>query len=314
MKGRLLVTGADGFVGRWLVRAARGDGWQVLASILPGSEAPAEWSENGSADPVEVTRADLRDDADLARLAATAPDALIHLAAIASGSAARRDPAEALRVNSTGAGLLAEQLAQTSSPRFLLVSSAEVYGGGYGGPIRETSPRRPVSPYGTSKAEAELALLEAHDRVGLPVIVARAFPHTGPGQSATYVLPALTERLREARRTGRTSIPVGNLDAIRDFLDVRDVVRAYLLLIAHGEAGEIYNVASGTGRRLADCFDKLARIIGVEARPEPDAALLRSDDIPALIGDPAKLKRATGWHPAISFEQTLQDLVNAQAH
>jgi GDP-4-dehydro-6-deoxy-D-mannose reductase len=108
-------------------------------------------------------------------------------------------------------------------------------------------------------------------------------------------------------------VRTGNLSAARDFLDVRDVVRAYLLLLDRGVAGETYNVASGVGHRLSDCFEMLARIIGVDARAESDAALLRPGDIAVLIGDATKLRQATGWSPQIPFERTLQDLVDAQA-
>jgi GDP-4-dehydro-6-deoxy-D-mannose reductase len=108
-------------------------------------------------------------------------------------------------------------------------------------------------------------------------------------------------------------VKAGNLDAVRDFLDVRDVVRAYLLLLDRGLSGEVYNVASGVGRRLTDCFGMLARLMDVAAVAEPDAALVRPGDIPVLIGDATKLRTATGWSPEIAFERTLEDLVHAQA-
>jgi len=308
---RLLITGADGFVGRWLVRAARAAGTPVVAAIMPGADPPKEWSSvEGS---IEVVRANLLDDGDVQRLADLRPDAVVHLAAVASGAEARKDPAAALAVNSAATTLLAALLATTSKPRFLLVSTGEVYGPGHDGPIAESAPLQPNSPYGTSKASAEKALRAMSDRGALPVIVARPFPHTGPGQSTVYVLPALAARLREAKRAGSHVVTAGNLTAIRDFLDVRDVVRAYLRLLDQGVPGDDYNVASGVGHRLSDCFAALARLIGVDAHTEQDAALMRPGDIPVLIGDAAKLRQATGWSPEIPFERTLQDLVNAQA-
>ncbi|HEY4321802.1 MAG TPA: NAD-dependent epimerase/dehydratase family protein [Gemmatimonadales bacterium] len=305
---RLLVTGADGFVGRWLVRAALRRGHDVIASILASAPPPAEWR-----DRVAVVTADLRVPADYDLLAAERPDTVVHLAAIASGAEARRDPDAAMQVNEGGTALLVQQLARTSRPRFLLVSTAEVYGAGHDGPIAETAALAPVSPYGLSKVGAEHAALAELQSSGLPVIIARPFPHTGPGQSPTYVLPALATRLLEAKRTGALTVPTGNLTAVRDFLDVRDVVEAYLLLVEAGEAGTVYNVGSGIGRRLSTCFADLAGIIGTPANAVPDAALLRPDDIPVLIGDATRLRQATGWAPSIPFEQTLQDLVNAQA-
>lgn len=311
---RLLITGADGFVGRWLVRTARAEGASVVAVIVPDASPPAEWqASDGGALPVRTLVADLRDPEAVKRVAKARPDAVVHLAAIASGAVARRDPAAAIVLNRDATVALAAALSGTSRPRFLFVSTAEVYGSGHPGPIAESAPVNPCSPYAASKAEAERALAAASRADGLPVMVARAFPHTGPGQTSTYVLPALARRLLEARRTGSNTVKTGNLAAVRDFLDVRDVVRAYLLLLEHGRPGETYNVASGIGRRLSDCFDMLARLVGIEARAEPDASLLRPADIPVLIGDPTRLRAATGWSAAIPFERTLQDLVNAQA-
>ena len=310
---RLLITGADGFVGRWLVREARAVGIPVVAAILPGTVAPREWQVAGATPPVDVVLADLLDDDAVQRLADLRPDAVAHLAAIASGAEARRDPDAAVKVNAAGTTLLAALLAMTSRPRFLFVSTGEVYGASHATAINESTLPDPGSPYATSKAGAEAALRAISERTALPVIVARAFPHTGPGQSVQYVLPALVSRLREAKRTGGRVIKAGNLGAVRDILDVRDVVRAYLLLLERGTPGEAYNVASGIGQPLSDCFAALARLIGVDARAEPDAALLRPGDIPVLVGDATKLRMATGWSPQIPFDQTLQDLVNAQA-
>jgi GDP-4-dehydro-6-deoxy-D-mannose reductase len=310
---RLLVTGADGFVGRWLVQAAIAAGHHVVAAIAPGRERPAGWHDPAGA-PAEVVTADLRESAGIDRLAATHPEAVVHLAAVASGAAARQDPAAAWALNAGATAALAEQLAgNPRRPRFLHVSTAEVYGRDHAGPIAESAGLLPCSPYAASKVGGEVAVMEVRRRAGLPVIIARPFPHTGPGQAPIYVLPALVQRLREAARRGASQVPVGNLGPIRDFLDVRDVVRAYLSLLERGQGGEVYNVASGEGRRLADCFATLARMVGSEAHPVQDASLLRTADIPALVGDATKLRSATGWSPAIPFDRTLQDLVDAQA-
>ena len=219
-----------------------------------------------------------------------------------------------MQVNVMGSALLLDAVERAGHrPRFLYVSSGEVYGAGHDGPIAEGTALRPASPYAESKAAAEVALTSYAALKGSPLIIARPFTHTGPGQAPMYVLPGMAQRLREAKRSGHRDIPVGNLDPVRDFLDVRDVVKAYLLLLEHGVAGEAYNVASGVGHRLGDCFDTLARIIGTDAVPVADASLVRPADISVLIGDPSKLHAATGWTPQIPFEQTLQDLVDAQA-
>jgi GDP-4-dehydro-6-deoxy-D-mannose reductase len=144
------------------------------------------------------------------------------------------------------------------------------------------------------------------------VVIARAFAHTGPHQTDRYVVPAFARRLKAARRIGAPVVKTGNLEPIRDFLDVRDVVRAYLALISRGQPGEVYNIASGQGHSLAAVFARLAELIGVRAVPEVDPHLSRSSDLPHLVGDAARLTAVTGWRPSISFDQTLQDLVNAQ--
>lgn len=306
---RLLVTGADGFAGRWLVRAARGAGRQVIAAIHPASTPPAEWT---AAPEIETIAADLTRQDDVLRLGSVECDAVVHLAAVASGAAARRDSDLAMAVNARATAELAIHFARRHAPRFLLVSTGEVYGAGHLEPIPESAPRAPCSPYAESKAAAEDAVVEVGRSTGMWTIIARAFPHSGPGQSTAFVLPALASRLRAARRNGDATIRAGNLGAIRDFLDVRDVVRGYLLLVEHGVDGEVYNVASGVGRRLADCLAMLSSLVGVNVRVEEDPALLRPADIPVLIGDARRLRSATGWSPRFSFEQTLQDLVDAQ--
>lgn len=312
---QLLVTGADGFVGRWLVHEALAQGWEVAAAVGQGGAAPETWLPAGRAAAVTWFEADITTDTGRARLAAVEADAVIHLAAVSSGAAARQDPEGAMQVNAMATVRVLEALSEAGRRlRFLFVSTGEVYGAGHDGPIPEDAPLQPVSAYAASKFAAEPAVLDMAAAGGMEAVVARAFPHTGPGQSTAFVLPAFAARLREARRLGQREIAVGNLNVIRDFLDVRDVVRAYLLLLERGQSGESYNVASGVGQHLRECFTRLAGLLEVDAVPREDASLVRPADIPVLIGDATKLKAATGWQPTIAFEQTLQDLLDAQAH
>lgn len=314
MTRRLLVTGADGFVGRWLVREALRQGWGVTAVTGPGGAPPGAWLEPSAAMDVATFEADLTRADDRVRIATAEVDATVHLAAVASGADARRDPDAAMRLNAEATAALVGDIRDAGHRlRFLFVSTGEVYGAGFDGPIPESAPLTPVSPYGASKAAAEPAVLDIGNTGGMEAIVARPFPHTGPGQDTRFVLPAFAKRLRDAKRSGEREIAVGNLDVVRDFLDVRDVVRAYLLLLEHGEAGEVYNVATGQGQHLEDCFRRLAALVRVEAVPVQDASLVRPADIPVLIGDPARLMAATGWSPEYPFARTLQDLVDAQA-
>jgi GDP-4-dehydro-6-deoxy-D-mannose reductase len=308
---RILVTGADGFVGRWLVRELVALRHAVTGAVRPGNPA----LEAGLGVP--VVPLELVDDASVRAAVADAPDAVVHLAAVASNHAARLDPGWAWTVNAAGTARLLEALGRLreggSDPLALVVSSGEVYGAGEPRPRREDEACRPASPYAASKVAAEVAAGEVARRTGLRVIVARPFTHTGPGQAPGFALAGFAARIRAAARRGERTVPTGNLHPVRDVLDVRDVVRAYAALLARGTPGETYNVATGTGHRLADLFAALAARLGAAVEPAPDPALVRRADLDHLVGDPAKLTAATGWRPALTLDRTLQDLIDAQA-
>jgi GDP-4-dehydro-6-deoxy-D-mannose reductase len=166
-----------------------------------------------------------------------------------------------------------------------------------------------VSPYAASKAAAEVVALQANLGHGLDVVQVRSFNHVGPGQSPDFVVSALAQRVAEAAASGSRSIRVGNLEPRRDFTDVRDVVRAYRLVVEKGAAGEIYNVCSGHDVSIGELANRLARLAGVELELVPDPELMRPVDVPVLRGDPAKLVAATGWRPQLSLDQTLSDIL-----
>ena len=306
----VLVTGADGFVGRVLLGRLGEAGHTVTACHRAGGAVPA-WPEAVGATWLPLELADAES---VALVASTPAECVVHLAGLASGAAARRDPGLAWEVNAAGTARLLEALSSRPRRAVLVVSSGEVYGPGPARPRSERDPVLPVSPYASSKLGAELAALETMRRTGIPVIVARPFPHTGPGQAPQFVAPAFAERLREAKHAGTLEVTTGSLEPVRDLLDVRDVADAYRLLLERGVAGETYNVASGVGLGLRDLFDRLAAIVGVRAMPRTDPALARAADIAHLVGDAGKLREATGWAPVIPIHQTLQDLVDAQAH
>jgi len=309
---KVLVTGADGFVGRYVLSALRTVGHDVVACHRSEAKIPA-WSEGA----IEWRPLELGDGASVATAVAGTFDGVLHLAALSSGSAARRDPGLAWEVNAAGTARVVEALAQgrrqgSPGPVVVVVSSGEVYGSAGRKPIDETMPARPVSPYAASKLGAEEATRETARRTGLRVIIARPFAHTGPGQLSDFVAPAFARRLRAARAAGEPTVSTGNLEPVRDFVDVRDVARAYLALLVSGVPGETYNIASGVGVTLRDLFDRLAALIGVQVEPVPDPALVRTADIPYLVGNAAKFAAATGWSPQIPLDQTLRDLTHAE--
>ncbi len=307
---KILVTGADGFVGGWLARALLEAGHSVSGTCRSEDvTSPVLTStERGGMDWRPL---DLRSPESVNRAVRGAWDAVVHLAAVSSGAEARRDPGLAWDVNAAGTARLAEALVP-GDPLLLLVSTGEVYGRGSGAPRTEADPVAPCSPYAASKAGSELAALETARRAGLRVVVARPFPHTGPGQDGRFVLPALAARLKAAHRIAAPAIATGNLEPVRDLLDVRDVAVAYLALLTGGRAGETYNVASGVGHRLADLLGRMQRLLGSRVIAEYDATLARRSDILHLVGDASRLRAATGWLPRIPLDQTLQELLDAQ--
>lgn len=318
---RVSVTGADGFVGRWLVRALLAAGHDVVGGVR-AADRRSDGLSDAERRAVKWMPLELDDLQSVRQLAVVACDAVVHLAGFASASQSLADPGEAWVVNAAGTARLLGELgrrccAGEGDPVVLVVSTGEVYGAGAGAgaarPLTEADPVNPRSPYAASKRGAEVAALETGTRTGLKVVVARAFPHTGPGQDERFVAPAFARRLRGARLARARIVKVGNLEPTRDFLDVRDVASAYLALLERGASGEVYNVASGAGITLHELFDRLAAIVGVDAIPEVDCEFMRPADIPYLVGDATKLRAATRWSPAIPLEQTLRDLVDAQA-
>jgi len=316
---KVLVTGADGFVGRWLIRRLLDDGREVFGAVRPAQPPRDDGLTPTERDAVRWLPLEINDDASVRQCVDLPYDAVVHLAAVSSGAEALRDPGVAWTVNAAGTARLANVLAEArrrerADPVVLIVSTGEVYGRGEGHkPRHETDSVAPCSPYAASKVGAEAAGLEAWRRAGLRVLVARSFAHTGPGQDPRFVVPAFAQRLRFAQRIGAPVVKVGNLEPVRDLLHVQDVVDAYVRLLSKGEAGEVYNVASGQGMSLEDLLFRMADVLGIRAIPEADPELLRPADIPHLVGDAAKLRAATGWSPRRSLDETLRDVLDAQA-
>lgn len=262
---------------------------------------------------------DLEDPARVQALVRDHPAAeIFHLAAFTSVGRSWSDAAAAFRVNAIGTLFLLQAVAAAretgaGDPRILVVGSAEAYGASAqaGRPLAEDAPLRPLSPYAVSKAAQEMLALQAHRASGLWAVVARSFNHTGPGQRPPFAAGEFALQLRAAKRAGAPArIAVGNLDARRDFTDVRDVARAYRLLIERGEAGRVYNVCRGEAVSLREILLRLAEIAGVRAEPVVEPGHLRPVDLPEVVGDPAALAAATGWHPQVDLRRSLEDLWN----
>lgn len=290
---RILLTGAGGFVGRHLQPA--------LARAFP--------------EAVLLTAPfDLRDAAAVdAAVDSGRPDACIHLAAISTLGAARQDEARCWDVNLHGTLRLAHAvLRHAPDCRMLFVSSADIYGGGPGGPIGEQVPLAPRNLYAASKAAADLALC-ALAAEGLAVVRLRPFNHTGPGQSADLVVPAFARQIaRIAAGRQPPVIEVGNLEASRDFLDVRDVCAAYIACLQRAETlapGEILNIGSGSPRRIGDMLAELLAIAGITAELRSGALRRGAQEVVHSCADPARAQRLLGWSPALPWQTTLADVL-----
>jgi len=290
---RALITGGGGFVGQWLAGHLRTRGDEVVCVDHE----------------VDVT-----DSAAIARvLQDEEPAAVYHLAALSHVGRSWSDPAEVFRVNALGT-LNVLEAARTcpSPPKVLVTSSAEVYGAAKEDqmPLRESSALAPVTPYGASKVAAEFLALQANLAYGLEVFTVRPFNHIGPGQATQFVVSSLASQIVTARRRGERQVPVGNLSARRDLTDVRDVVRAYRLLIERGAPGEIYNVCSGVDISIEEVAAMLMKLAGVQLDLVTDPSLTRPVDAPLVRGDPRKLRADTGWQPEIPLEQSLGDVLD----
>ncbi len=307
---KLLVTGVAGFVGGHLVdflRAERPD-VQVFGLVRPHGRLP----EPGS-DVVRV-EADLEDAASVeAAFEVVHPDRIVHLAAQSSVHRSWADPAGTLRTNVLGLLNVLEAVRRRAlCPRVLVIGSAEEYGlvDPKDLPVKETAPLRPNSPYAVSKVSQSYLALQYALSHQMAIIRTRTFHTTGPGRGEIFAESTFARQIAEIEAGRREPvIDVGNLEAVRDFSDVRDVVRAYWMLLEHGEPGDVYNVCSGRPLRIREVLDTLISLADVDVEIRVDPARLRPADIPALVGSPSKLRATIGFAPEIDLSRTLADLL-----
>jgi GDP-4-dehydro-6-deoxy-D-mannose reductase len=310
---RALITGITGFAGSHLA--------EYLLNEHPDVEVFGTYRWRSRMDNVEHLRsrvklleADLRDYTSMhAALDKSRPDVIFHLAAQSFVPSSWTAPNETLNTNVTGQTNLFEAIrALRIDPVVQIACSSEEYGLvlPHETPIKETNPLRPLSPYAVSKVAQDYLGYQYFQSYGLKVVRTRGFNHTGPRRGQVFVTSNFCSQVA-AISLGLQDpvIRVGNIEAIRDFTDVRDMVRAYWLAVTKAKPGEVYNIATGDGIRISEMLNRLIEISGLDVKIEVDPERLRPSDVEILIGDASKFKADTGWEPRIPFEQTLNDLL-----
>jgi GDP-4-dehydro-6-deoxy-D-mannose reductase len=318
---RALVTGASGFVGQYLCRELLEAGWSICGTTF-GDVVPTTTLTLDERRQIRWVSCDLRRSEGVrAALDEATPDAVFHLAGVSYLPDAQVDPGEALEANVVAASRLIGDIRRRRrtgvlDPVVLVVGSGEQYGRHEPDemPLAETAAQLPVSVYAASKVAQEAVALEAFRSEGVRVIGTRSFNHSGAGQGGRFLLPSLVRRALTARNSWQRQVPIGNVHVTRDLLHVGDVVHAYVMLANRGMPGEVYNVSSGIGRDVQQIAERVLALAGVDAKLQVDPALVRPVDVPALVGDPAKLRAATGWAPARPFDTIITDLLRATAH
>lgn len=301
---KVLVTGAGGFAGRHVVADLAAAGHEPIAFDLPGVALPPAAAQASG---------DVLDGAALAnRVRELNPGGCIHLAGVAFVPMGWKDPDLVFSSNLLGTLRVLDAFRHhAATARILIVTSSEVYGSMVGGaPLNEETPLAPANLYALSKQSADAAARMYAAHYGMEVIVARPGNHIGPGQASSFVATAFAEQVA-AIGLGRAEpvVRVGNLDCLRDFLDVHDVARAYRLLVEKGRPGEAYNVASGQLVRVGDLLDQLCRLAGVHPRIEVDPSRYRRADAPRTL-DCGKIRRELGWEPSIPLSETLRTIMD----
>lgn len=304
---KALITGINGFVGTHLNNYLVSKGYEVYGIVKPAGEEV----HDSHLFPVDI----LDYEGIKKVLNDISPDQIYHLAALASPAQSYKNPSETITNNIGGQVNLLEATKELEllETKILVVSSAEVYGCVEEKylPMDEDTPLKPVSPYAVSKIAQDFLGLQYYLSQNIKCIRVRPFNHIGPIQGPFFAVPSFAKQIAEIEKGHHEPfMKVGNLDAKRDFVDVRDVVVAYELLMQKGVCGEVYNIGSGKSHKIKEILDTLLSLSGTKIIVEQDPELVRPSDIPELLCDYSKLHHTTGWRPSISLEQSLKDTLD----
>ncbi len=314
MAKKILITGASGFVGSHLADFLALDPNNVLFGTHFSKSAPKNLEQ--VKDKIELSEVDLRNDQEVfALIERIKPDVIYHLAAFTSPADSFSSPKETV-LNNVGCQINIFEAMRKSNlldSKTLVVSSGEVYGGVKKEklPIDEETPLNPTNPYSVSKLTQDFLGRQYFLSYGLKTVRVRPFNHVGPRQAPSFVVSAFAQKIVEIEKGKREPVlPVGNLEAKRDFTDVRDMVKAYGLLMEKGEFGEVYNIGSGVSHKISEILEKLLSFSSSKITVQSDKSLFRPIDDPELVCDNTKIKQLTGWKAEIPIEKTLKDTLD----
>jgi GDP-4-dehydro-6-deoxy-D-mannose reductase len=312
---KIMITGFSGFVARHFLEYLHGEGlsYKVLGADI--KEPELDLPCYGPVLDVRFEKLDMLDADALRRVVrGFRPDYVLHLAAFSSVAYSWKYPSACFDNNTKIFLNLADALrAEQLDCRVLSVGSSEEYGDVAPDklPLVEEMPLNPVSPYAVARVAQEMMSKVLVNGFGMKIILTRSFNHIGPYQDERFVVPGFIRRILNlsAAEAAKGQIETGNTGIVRDFLDVRDVVRAYYLLLTEGTPGEVYNICSGKGVRLSEVIEKIADIVGVSVTGKVNPAFVRPGDNQAVVGSAAKIEAELGWTPQIPLEETLKDMV-----
>jgi GDP-4-dehydro-6-deoxy-D-mannose reductase len=297
---KALITGIDGFVAPHLNSLLKNKGIETVTTYNSAETAPRESIHMDITNETEVTEV----------IKTTSPDMIFHLAGFSSVAKSFENPALCMKINVDGTKNILDAVRLLGlKTKILVVGSAEVYGKPVLVPITENHPLSANTPYGESRIKQEALCDEYVTKYDLFVVVSRGFNHTGPGQIDTFAIPSFAKQITLIEQGKQTELKVGNLNAIRDFSDVRDVVNAYYLILKKGKKGEKYNVCSGNQQSMKNILNVLINKAKKKIMVTEDSNRMRPSDIPILVGDNTKLRETTGWKPQIKLEQTMSDVL-----
>lgn len=307
---KVLITGAGGFVGTHLIKELKQDpNIEIFASVYKATSDISTLIEQDHIFAGDLT------DYEFAKslIDSTKPDVIYHLAAL---SVVHNSANLATMVMSSNAtisyNILEAMRAHTPHARLIAISSGNVYGAVQdpSKPVTESAPLRPLNPYAVSKVTQEMLALQYYLAYGLDIVILRPFNHTGVGQTRDFVIPRLVHQFVQIeKKLSDPVIEVGNLETVRDFTDVSDMVRAYALAASKCVSGEIYNIGTGVGHTISQVLQIIKDLSLSKVEVKVLDKLVRTSDVPVLIADASKFKQVTHWEPQISLEQTISDIL-----